>query len=151
VQRLFSHVAGHVFRSTSADYIPPAFQSINATRVSGNAAFAVDVTDQTPTGPGQVKEVVVGVRSGSQSAWTFADLVQSAPNLQRLTGAVPISDPNFEYFVQAVDAAGNVGVSTNKGFYFAGEHGSRAGRQRRRSADHDTTPSAGSTAAPTSR
>ncbi|HEX7309631.1 MAG TPA: hypothetical protein VF232_00495, partial [Gaiellaceae bacterium] len=119
VQRLFSHVAGHVFRSTSADYIPPAFQSINATRVSGNAAFAVDVTDQTPTGAGQVKEVVVGVRSGSQSAWTFADLVQSAANIQRWTGAVPIGDPDFEYFVQAVDAAGNVGVSTNKGFYFA--------------------------------
>ena len=32
---------------------------------------------------------------------------------------VPSAGATFEYFVQAVDAAGNVAVSTNKGFYFA--------------------------------
>jgi len=120
-QRLFGHVAGRVFRSTSTDYIPPAFQLINATQVGANAAFSVDVTDQTPTGAGQVKEVVVGVRSGTQSAWTFVNLAQSASNPTRWTGGVPVSGTNqFEYFAQAVDASGNVAVSTNKGFYFVG-------------------------------
>ncbi len=120
VQRLFSHVAGRVFRSQSTDYISPAFQLIDATQVSSNAAFSVDVTDRTPTGTGQVKQVLVGVRSGAASAWTFANLAQSASNPARWTGGVPISGTQFEYFVQAVDAAGNVGVSTNKGFYFVG-------------------------------
>jgi CSLREA domain-containing protein len=120
VQRLFSHVAGRVFRSQSTDYIPPAFQLINATKVGTNAAFAVDVTDRTPTGAGQVKQVVVGVRSGTATAWTFVNLAQSSTNPTRWSGGAPISGTDFEYFVQAVDAAGNVAVSTNKGFYFVG-------------------------------
>jgi Tol biopolymer transport system component len=66
-----------------------------------------------------VKQVVVGVRSGSDTAWTFANLTQSA-NPTRWTGGVSISGSQFEYFVQAVDENGNVGVSTNKGFYYDG-------------------------------
>ena len=122
IQRLFTHVAGRAFRSTSQDYIPPAFQLIDATKVGSNAAFAVDVTDQTPTGAGTVKRVLVAVKSGTANPtdWTFADLAQSSTNLARWTGGVAITGDDFEYFVQAVDAAGNVAVSTNKGFYFAG-------------------------------
>ncbi len=120
VQRLFNHVGGHVFRSTSADYIAPAFHFIGATAVGSNAAFSIDVDDLTPTGPGVVKQVLVGVRSGGSSTWTFANLAQSAGNPLRWTGGVPIVGSSFEYFVQAVDAAGNVAVSTNKGFYFVG-------------------------------
>ena len=118
VQRLFTRIAGRALRSTSSDYIPPAFKLIESTQVGSDAAFTVDVTDRTPTGAGTVKRVLVGVRSGNAADWTFADLAQSASNPTRWTGGVPISGPQFEYFVQAVDAAGNVGVSTNKGFYF---------------------------------
>jgi CSLREA domain-containing protein len=122
IQRLFTHVAGRAFRSTSPDYIPPAFQLIHATKVGSNAAFSVDVTDQTPTGMGTVKRVLVGVKSGTANPtdWTFADLAQSSANLAHWTGGVTITGDEFEYFVQAVDAAGNVAVSTNKGFYFLG-------------------------------
>jgi Tol biopolymer transport system component len=120
VQRLFDHIAGRVFRSTSNDYISPAYRLISATKVSGNAAFSVDVTDQTPTGSGTVKEVVVGLRSGTDTDWTFINLTQSQANPARWTGGSQISGTEFEYFVQAVDAAGNVAVSTNKGFYFSG-------------------------------
>src|SRR5262249_54741298 len=120
-QRLFTRVAGRAFRSTSTDYIPPAFSLVTATQVESSAAFTVNVTDHvTPTVTGVVKRVLVGVRSGSDSDWTFADLVQSATEAKRWTGAVPLTGTKFEYFVQAVDAAGNVAVSSNKGFYFAG-------------------------------
>ena len=97
-------------RSTSSARRPSA----------SNAAFSIDVDDLTPTGPGVVKQVLVGVRSGGSSTWTFANLAQSAGNPLRWTGGVPIVGSSFEYFVQAVDAAGNVAVSTNKGFYFVG-------------------------------
>jgi CSLREA domain-containing protein len=121
IQRLFTRVAGRAFRSTSQDYIPPAFQLIDATKVGSNAAFTVDVTDRTPTGAGTVKRVLIGVKSGTANPadWTFADLAQSSANPTRWTGGVAITGTDFEYFVQAVDAAGNVAVSTNKGFYFA--------------------------------
>jgi hypothetical protein len=121
VQRLFNHIAGRVFRSTSGDYIAPAFQQIDGTKVGGDtAAFRVDVTDQTPTGTGTLKEVVVAVRAGGAEQWTFVDLTQASPGSSTWTGGLPVSDPQFEYFVQAVDAAGNVAVSTNKGYSFVG-------------------------------
>jgi Tol biopolymer transport system component len=122
VQRLFSHIAGRVYRTTSTDFIPPAYQRIQSTAVGNtNAAFSVDVTDATPS-TDAVKQVVVAVRSGPDTAWTFVNLTQSTTNAARWTGGTPVSDANhYEYFVQAVDKNGNVAVSTNKGFYFAGE------------------------------
>ena len=41
-------------------------------------------------------------------------------NTTRWTGGAPVSGDHFEYFVQAVSSTGDVGVSTNKGFYFSG-------------------------------
>ena len=120
VQRLFSHIEGRALRSTDADFVPPTFNRIDATTpANGLASFAVDVTDLTQTGAaGQVKRVLVAVRSGSDSVWTFQDLVQSSSDPHRWTTSVPIAGAQYEYFMQAVDASGNVAVSTNKGFYF---------------------------------
>jgi hypothetical protein len=120
VQRLYSRIGARVLRSTSDDYVPPAFTRIDATKVDTTAAFAVDVSDLNRSGnPGVVKRVLVAVRSGSATTWTFTDLGQAAPGSARWAGGVPLTGSTFEYFVQAVDAAGNVAVSTNKGFYFA--------------------------------
>src|SRR5262249_13435965 len=71
-------------------------------------------------GPGTVKRVLVAVRSGGDADWTFSDLVQSPTDAKRWTASTSISGTRFEFFVQAVDAAGNVAVTSNKGFYFAG-------------------------------
>ena len=94
------------------------------------------MTDQTPTGAGTVKEVVVGVRSGTDTDWTFVNLAQSR---RRIAAALDgrrrrSAAREFEYFVQAVDAAGNVAVSTNKGFYFAGAIAPGADRRHHRRA-----------------
>ena len=123
VQRLFTHVGGRAFRSTSQDYMPPAFQLIEATKVGSNAAFTVDVTDLTPTGAaGEVRRVLVAreERHRKSDGLDVRRPLAVADLTQHWTGGVAISRRRFEYFVQAVDAAGNVAVSTNKGFYFAG-------------------------------
>ncbi len=82
-QRLFSRVAGRVFKSTSQDYIPPAFQLIARRGSVPRAAFGVDVTDLIPTGPsttgpGTVKRVLVAVRSGTVAGLDVRDLVAVA-------------------------------------------------------------------------
>ncbi len=121
VQRLYTRIGARVLRSPSNDFVPPAFTRIDATGVGSTAAFAVDVTDRTQTpAAGQVKRVLVALRSGAATTWTFADLGQVGSSA-RWSGGIPLpsAGASFEYFVQAVDAAGNVGVSTNKGFYFA--------------------------------
>jgi CSLREA domain-containing protein len=121
VQRLFTKIGARVLRSTSNDFVPPAFTRIDATGVGATAAFAVNVSDQTQTGTaGTVKRVLVAVRRGNDSTWVFSDLGQVGTSAM-WSGGVPLPAPGapFEYFVQAVDAAGNVAVSTNKGFYYA--------------------------------
>jgi Tol biopolymer transport system component len=118
IQRRFTHVAGSVFRSASTDYVAPTLLRTEGVVVGSSAGFTVEVTDPIG-GPGQVERVVVGVRSGSPT-WTFADLAQSGGDPGVWTGGVPVSGAQLEFFVQAVDGAGNVAVSTNKGFYYEG-------------------------------
>jgi CSLREA domain-containing protein len=119
IQRRFTRIGGLVYRSDSSDYIAPTFDRIEAQLVGGTAAFSVDVTDRTPSGPGQVVRVLVGFRDGSGPEWTFVDLAQTSPGTW--TGGAPAAGSQIEYFVQAVDggSGGNVAVSTNKGFYHA--------------------------------
>ncbi len=117
-QRLFTHEAGNVFSSSSTDYAPPVFTTLDAQIVNGSALFAVDVTDRDGANAGTVKRVVVAYLETGGSVWHFIDLVQAAPGSSRWSGSGPISTAHLQYFVQAVDANGNVGVSTNKGLYY---------------------------------
>ena len=119
IQRRFTHIAGSVLRSPSTDYVAPAILRTEAVVVGPSAGFTVDVTDPVG-GTAQVKRVLVGARSGSASVWAFADLAQSPSDPTRWSGGMPVSGTQLEYFVQAVDTAGNVAVSTNKGLYYAG-------------------------------
>jgi CSLREA domain-containing protein len=113
-QRLFTHEAGHVLSSTSNDFAPPVFTILDAQKTSGEVAFAIDVSDRA----GAVKRVLVAYKDGSGAAWHFLDLSQAGTGSTRWTGSGPIVGSQLQYFVQAVDAAGNVGVSTNKGLYY---------------------------------
>ena len=112
IQRRYTRIEGHVYRSASTDRIPPTFTKIDAFTVTGNAAFAVEVAG------GDAERVLAGYRSGSASVWQFVDLAEGTAG--RWSGGGPVAAATFEYFVQVVDEAGNVGVSTNKGFYFDG-------------------------------
>ena len=112
IQRRYTRIEGHVYRSASTDRVPPTFTKIDAFTVTGNAAFAVEVAG------GDAERVLAGYRSGSASVWQFVDLAEGTAG--RWSGGGPVAAATFEYFVQVVDEAGNVGVSTNKGFYFDG-------------------------------
>ena len=88
--------------------------------MGGNAAFAVDVTDLTPSGAGRSSRSSSACAAAQRRSGRSRTSRSRLSNPARWTGGVPIASELFEYFVQAVDAAGNVGVSTNKGFYYDG-------------------------------
>jgi hypothetical protein len=54
----------------------------------------------------------------SGPTWRFLDLARGTGSVWG--GGASVSGERIEYFVQAVDRAGNVAVSTNKGLLFAG-------------------------------
>ena len=113
-QRLFTRIDGHVFTSASGDYAPPLFRTVDAVKTGGTVTFTTDVD----AGAGDtVKRVLVLYLDGSGGDWTPLDLVLADG---RWTASAAVSSPAVQYFVQAVDESGNVSVSTNKGFYYAG-------------------------------
>jgi CSLREA domain-containing protein len=113
-QRRFTDVEGLVYSSASTEWAPPRFDRIDAVKVGPQVAFSVDVTDPD-VGPANVKRVYVLFRDEA-NVWHGVDLVRGPGSVW--TGGAPLVGDQIEYFVQAVDAAGNVAVSTRKGRYF---------------------------------
>jgi hypothetical protein len=103
-----------VFSSPSNDFAPPVFRSVTAEKIgTTSVSFAVAADS-----PSTVKRVLVAYKDDSPGdAWRFLDLVQSAPGSTRWSGTGPLTG-NLQYFVQAVNAFGDVAVSTNKGLYY---------------------------------
>ena len=85
----------------------------------GQVAFAVGVTDRDGAGAGVVKRVLVAYKDAAAgNAWHFVDLAQSGTTPSSWSAVAPLTGTHLQYFVQAVDANGNVAVSTNKGLYY---------------------------------
>ncbi len=119
-QRLFTHIAGGVLISSSSDYRQPAFDQVEAIVAGGAAQFEVTVGDPGD-GPTNVRRVLVAfLAAGGGGPWTFVDLVRSASDPSRWSGTASTAATGVQFFVQAVDAAGNVGVTSNKAFLYAG-------------------------------
>ena len=122
-QRLFPHIQTLVFSAPSTDYAKPILGRIIATGVGASVAFSVETHDRAPNGANDVVRVRVGYLdqpdSGTTRTWKFLDLVRT-PSTDRWSGAGALvsATAQFQYFVQAVDRAGNVAVSTNKGIYY---------------------------------
>ncbi len=117
VERLWTHIDGLVTYSSSSDFSPPTLLSLTAQKIGNQVSFAVDATDVD--GVGTVKRVIVGYKDDAGNVWHFVDLVAAGGGSTRWTGGGPFSGNNVQWFAQAVDAAGNVGWSTNKGLYYA--------------------------------
>jgi hypothetical protein len=118
VQRLFTRVDVDVLRSSSTDRLPPRFDRVEAVVLAGGlVSFSVDAVDLPAAATGVVR-VLVAFRDGVSPTWRFLDLAQGAGSTWG--GSAPVSGTQIEYFVQAVDRAGNVAVTTNKGLLFAG-------------------------------
>jgi hypothetical protein len=78
----------------------------------GNSQFiTVEVTDFSG-----IARVAVGY-TWDDGRWRVVDLTRTLGDPDIWTGSVPYTD-TLSYFVQAVDGAGNVGVETNKSWYF---------------------------------
>jgi hypothetical protein len=112
-QRLFSSLAGIVLYAplSVTDFSPPTFGPVQAFASSPSTiGFAVDVTDDE--GIDAVKRVLALYKDGS-GAWRSIDLAHAAGST-RWSGGGPFTGSTAEWFLQAVDASGNVGVISNK-------------------------------------
>lgn len=121
-QTNFNHIAGSILYSPSNDAIPPQLSNIRVTRVGSNVAFEADATDATSATnyppSGTVKEVVVLYYEPSAVATTTkVVLLSQTTGTNHWSGAGPLSGTSVDqisYFMQAVDLAGNVGLSVHK-------------------------------------
>ncbi|WP_460526606.1 virginiamycin B lyase family protein [Flindersiella endophytica] len=115
-QRLFSHVAGTVYRSDSDDWAPPRVTRTDGFVVGRTAVVSVSTPDA------DVARGVVMYRDDAGSEWRRAEMQQTADG--QWSAGIPLrpgATTLTEFFVQLADGAGNVGVSTNKGGQFTTE------------------------------
>ena len=107
-QRRFTSLSGNVFYAAPSvtDFTPPTFSPVDVTQAASTVAFAVDIEDNAAAG---VKRVVALYRDESNS-WKSIEMSQGS----RWSGAGPLVGTTVEWFIQAVDASGNVAVTSNK-------------------------------------
>jgi Tol biopolymer transport system component len=120
-QRLFTRVDLDVLRSSGSDRLAPRFDAIEAVVPpgSGIVSFSVDAVDLPTEAAAGVARVLVAFRDEGSLTWRFLDL-RRIDDTTRWGGSASVSGTRIEYFMQAVDGAGNVAVSTNKGLLFTG-------------------------------
>jgi hypothetical protein len=110
-ERLYESMHFDLTYSDSADQIPPAITSTSARRKGMSLEVKVGASD-----PSGVERVVVAYTSG-HGTWSSRDLSYDAA-MDKWTGSV-IAVGEIEWFLQAVDGAGNVATSGEKGMYHA--------------------------------
>jgi Tol biopolymer transport system component len=112
IQRKFTNLSGSVlFAAPSVtDFSPPAFGPMSVSAADTTVGFAVDVSDAN--GDSDVMRVFALYRDAG-STWKTAEFSHPVGS-SRWSGAGPVTGTNVEWFIQAVDAAGNVGVTSNK-------------------------------------
>ena len=113
-QRKFTQIGTRVYYAPTSqiDFKAAEFGLVQGFTIGGNwVSFSVHANDGLGTG---VKRVLVAYHDGS--TWKFVDLAASGGDLW--TGGGPTTTPNPEFFVQAVDGAGNVSVTSYKGRYY---------------------------------
>ena len=120
-ERLFTCLGGLVYYANpsdavaATDFVSPSIVSTQGRVVRSAASFTVSVTPGNAAEP--VERVTVLYTSGN-GVWTNADLTETSSGTW--TGGGPAQAGSvLAYFVQAVDGAGNVGVASDKGTYYA--------------------------------
>ncbi len=126
-ERLYTSLSYDLYYSISRDNLPPVIELVDMTTggATGNftARFSIKASDpDDPTIPddGRVRRVIISwTYAAGDTTWESMDLqfnfISGAwiGELAGLTGA------EIDFIVQAIDAAGNVGASTSKGFFFS--------------------------------
>ena len=112
VQRLFTRIAGNVLRSRSTDFAPPRIDDVATVKAGGNVTFDVTTPDTDVTSG-------LALYQDSAGVWRSAGLTVAGGHA-RGSGPLPgDAQAAGVAFVQLVDAAGNVGLATDKGEGFA--------------------------------
>ncbi|MGH2465441.1 MAG: hypothetical protein ACRDGI_08270, partial [Candidatus Limnocylindrales bacterium] len=117
-QRLFDSVGVSVLygSTTSTDFNPPAIATTSASAGGSSLTFKVSAAD----GEGPVAQVLAGFHDFDGS-WKFVTLaLQSDGSWSGVGNASHAFGPSdgIEYFIQAVDGAGNVSTASNKAANF---------------------------------
>jgi hypothetical protein len=108
--RRFSHLTVTVVYSDSVDFTPPVIWEVNSIIVADTASFSVSADDASG-----VERVLVTTSTDGQT-WRSHDL-SYVPYAQLWETTLSGLTEDTSYFVQVMDAAGNVTVSDNKGQY----------------------------------
>jgi hypothetical protein len=111
IERRFEVMTYTVYYSTTQDTTPPSIWAVQ--NLLGDDQFTIQVEATDFAG---VRRVVVAHTSGD-GVWRTTDMTQSTGDEDFWTVSLPLG-PTIEYFIQAVDEAGNVAISSNKGRYF---------------------------------
>jgi uncharacterized repeat protein (TIGR01451 family) len=121
VERLFTSIDALVYYSDSSDRIPPTLRRVDAGTAGSTVRFVVEATDNSPATVKRVLVIFREVGSALTSEWRSHDL-EHIPGTNLWTASDTLTDGNaVEFLVQAVDSAGNVAVSFNKGRYYPGQ------------------------------
>jgi hypothetical protein len=98
------------YYSASPDRDAPMIEFVTAQTAGGTTTLQVRAGD-----PSGLSRVVVAY-TDHQGAWESVDLTRNAAS-GAWQGTIPTSG-NVSFFVQAVDAAGNVAIDDNNGWYY---------------------------------
>jgi hypothetical protein len=116
-ERRFTQLTFSVTYSDSVDFTPPAIWKVESVLIEETTTFTVSVQDSSG-----IERVLVTYSADGQS-WQSADLTYdtSTGQVEQWGTSLTSLTEETNYFIQVVDAAGNVTVSDNKGQYFAPE------------------------------
>jgi hypothetical protein len=112
IHRLYNQIGGYVLYAAPAetDFTPPELGPLETQNIGSGVGFAVNVTDAA----GTVEDVKVIYRD-CLGTWRLSTLQPSGVSRWSGGGTVaPSGCAEIDYYVQAVDDAGNVAVSSKK-------------------------------------
>jgi hypothetical protein len=121
VQRLVDAAGLRVLYSNSTDFTAPVFSQVGSIVNGSTATIFAKVSDDSNI------PLVRAYFTQGGGAWTFVDLTFDAASGYWKGTATGITVPKIEAAFEAVDAAGNVGFTTDKGHLFQSLSGDNAG------------------------
>jgi hypothetical protein len=116
-ERLWTQINGRVTYSTSLDFTPPTVDSIEAFMSNGAVAFSGHFSDLDQNGNAGTVAFAQVVYDDNSGHWIALPLHFDMTS-GTWSGGAPFSGQHVQFFVEACDAAGNCGYSSNKGRYF---------------------------------
>ena len=111
-ERLYNSLTYEIYYSTDEDQMVPTIWLVEAKQGLRRADFSVDVTDDSG-----IERVVVTYSLGD-GRWRSFDLAYDAESGRWRGELALVGGESVSCLVQAVDGAGNIATSDNKGLFF---------------------------------